>query len=63
MICISAGKFDISKANQVTYTKYSDLRNEVGITLKSKETGSQLKPVRNCFVAIMHQPVTVGSKM
>ena len=31
--------------------------------MKSKETSSQLKPVRNSCVAIMHQPVTVSSNM
>ena len=30
---------------------------------KSKETSSQLKPVRNSCVAIMHQPVSVTSNM
>ena len=28
--------------------------------MKSKETSSQLKPVRNSYLAIMHQPVTVS---
>ena len=43
--------------------KISNLRKEVGITIKSKETSSQLKPVRNSNVAIMYQPVTISSKM
>ena len=30
---------------------------------KSKETSSQLEPVRNSYVIIMHQPVTVTSTM
>ena len=36
--------------------KNSNLRKEVGIAIKSKETSSHLKPVRNNYVAIMHQP-------
>ena len=43
------------------YTKILNLRKEVGIALKSKETSNQLKPVRNSYVAIMHQPVIVRS--
>ena len=35
------------------------MRKEVGITIKSKETSKQLEPVRNSYVAIMHQPVTI----
>ena len=35
----------------------------VGIAIKSKETSSQLEQVRNSYVAIMHQPVTVNSSM
>ena len=31
------------------------------MTIKSKETSSQLEPVRNSRVAIVHQPVTVSS--
>ena len=43
--------------------KKSNLRKEVGTAMKSKETSSQLKPVRNTYVAVvMHQPVTVSSK-
>ena len=34
---------------------------EVGITIASKETSSQLEPVRNSYVTIMHQPVTLSS--
>ena len=44
-------------------TRYTSLRKEVGITIKSKETSSQLEPVRNSYVAIMHQPITVSSNM
>ena len=41
----------------------SNLRKEVGITIKRKETSSQLKHTRNSCVAIMHQPVTISSTM
>ena len=34
------------------------MRKEVGIALKSKETSSQLEPVTNNYVAIMHQSGT-----
>ena len=30
---------------------------------KSKETSSQFESVRNSYVAIMHQPVTISSTM
>ena len=40
-----------------------NLRKEVGIAIKSKETSSYLKLVRNSYVAIMHQPVTVSSNI
>ena len=40
-----------------------NLRKEVGITIKSKEKSSQLKHIRNSYVAIMHQPVTISSTM
>ena len=30
---------------------------------KSKETSSQFRSVRNSYVAIMHQPVTIRSTM
>ena len=43
--------------------KNSNLRKEVGIAIKSKETSSQFESVRNSYVAIMHQPVTVCSTM
>ena len=33
------------------------------ITIKSKETSSQLEPVRKNYVAIMHQCVAINSKM
>ena len=42
--------------------KKSNLRKEVGTAMKSKETSSQLRPVRNTYVAVLHQPVTVSSK-
>ena len=45
------------------YIKSSNLRKEVGIAIKSKETKNQLEPVRNSYVAIMHQPVTVSSNI
>ena len=43
--------------------KILNLRKEVEITIKSKETGSQLGLVKNSYVTIMHQlqPVTVSS--
>ena len=43
--------------------KNSNLRKEVEIAIKSKETSSQFESVRNSYVAIMHQPVTVCSTM
>ena len=43
--------------------KNSNLRKEVGIAIKSKETSSQFESVRNSYVAIMHQPVTIGLTM
>ena len=46
--------------------KNSNLRKEVGITRKSKETSTQVELVRNSYVAnleIMHQPVTISSTM
>ena len=43
--------------------KNSNLRKEVGIAIKSKETSSQFESVRNSYVAIIHQPVTVCSTM
>ena len=46
-----------------TYIQGSNLRKEVGITINSKETSSQLEPARNSYVAIMHQPVTVSSNV
>ena len=42
---------------------YKNLRKEVGIAIKCKETSNQLKLVRNSYVAIMHQPVTISSTM
>ena len=38
-------------------------RKEVGIAIKSKETSSQLEPVKNSYVGIMNQPVVVSSYM
>ena len=49
-----------------TYTrciKNSDFRKEVGIAIKSKETSSQFESVRDSYVAIMHQAVTICSTM
>ena len=43
--------------------KNSNLRKEVGIEIKSKETSSQFESVRNSYVVIMHQPATVCSTM
>ena len=43
--------------------KNSNLRKEVGIAIKSKETSSQFESVRNSYVAIIHQPVTICSTM
>ena len=45
----------------VTYIKNSNLRKEVGIKIKSKRTSSQFEPVRNRYVAIMHQPAQTWS--
>ena len=45
------------------FIKKSNLRKEVGIAIKSKETSSQFESVRNSYVAIMHQPVTISSTM
>ena len=46
------------------YIKNSNLRKEVARDrTKSKEASSRLEPVRNSYVAIMHQPVTVSSNM
>ena len=43
--------------------KSLNLRKEVRIAIKSKETSSQLELVRNSYVAIMHQPVTISLTM
>ena len=43
--------------------KKFEFEREVGIAIKSKETSSLLEPVRNTYVTIMHQPVTVSSNM
>ena len=43
--------------------KKSNFGKEVGTTIKSKETSSQLELVRNSYVVIMHQPVTISSTM
>ena len=51
------------KGKQTRCIKNLNLRKEVEITIKSKETSSQLKLVGNSYVAIMHQPVTVSSTM
>ena len=44
------------------YKKF-EFEKEVGNAIKNKETSSQLEPVRNIYVAIMHQPVIVSSTM
>ena len=51
------------KSKQTRCIKNSNLRKEVGIAIKSKETSSQFESVRNSYVAIMHQSVTVCSNM
>ena len=43
--------------------KTLNLRREVGIAIKSKETSSQLELIRNSYVTVMHQAVTVSSTM
>ena len=48
--CESFAQQTFSK--QTRCIKSSNLRKEVGITIKSEETSSQLKPVRNSYVAI-----------
>ena len=48
--------------NVKMYKKF-EFEREVGIAIKSKETSSQFESVRNSYVAIMHQPVTVCSTM
>ena len=56
----------VGDMTQTVYNKMyknSNLRKEVEITIKSKETSSHLQPVRNSYVAIMHQPVTISSTM
>ena len=51
------------KSKQTRCIKNSNLRKEVSIAIKSKETSSQFKSVGNSYVAIMHQPVTICSTM
>ena len=51
------------KSKQTRCIKNSNLRKEVGIAIKSKETRSQFESVRNSYAAIMHQPVTICSTM
>ena len=55
----------VSLNYKIVYKMYknSNLRKEVGIAIKSKETSSQFESVRNSYVAIMHQPVTICSTM
>ena len=38
-----------------------NLKKEVGIVIKSKETSSQIEPARNSHVTIMHQIITISS--
>ena len=42
---------------------YKKLEFEKGSKDHHKETSSQLKLVRNSYVSIIHQPVTVSSTM
>ena len=49
------------KSKQTRCIKNLNFRKEVGIAIKSKETSCQLELVRNSYVAIMHQPVTINS--
>ena len=44
------------------YVKKSNLRKEVGIAIKSKETSSQLEPVINSYVAITCNQMCVQTK-
>ena len=39
------------KSKQTRCIEYSNLRKEVGIAIKSKETSSQFESVRNSYVA------------
>ena len=47
---------------EVIYKDFN-LKKEVGIALKSKETSSQLELVRNSYVTTMHQPITDSSNI
>ena len=40
-----------------------NLRKEIGITMKSKETSSQLELGRNSYVTIVYQLITVSSNI
>ena len=51
------------KSKQTKCIKNLNLRKEVGIAIKSKKKSSQFRSVRNSYVAIMHQPVTICSTM
>ena len=51
----------ILKYAQDIYIKILNLKKEVWIAIKSKETSSQLELVRNRYVTILHQPVNVSS--
>ena len=51
------------RSKKTTYIKNLNLRKEIGITIKSKETNSLLKAVRNSYVTIMHHPVTGSPNM
>ena len=52
-------------SNKSKQTRYIKIAFEKGSRdcNKTKETSSQLKPVKSGYVAIMHQPVTVSSNM
>ena len=50
------------KSKQTRYIKF-EFEKGSRDSNESKETSSQLKPVRNSYAAIMHQPVTVSSNI
>ena len=45
------------------HINFLNLKKEVGVTIKSKGTSSQLKAVRNSHKTIIHQLVTLSSNM
>ena len=38
-----------------------NLKKEVGLAIKSKQTSRQIEPARNSHVIIMHQIITISS--